>query len=258
MELHRARKALPSGSVFALAGLSMVVLGWPQGGSGSIGLLLLGALALLVGGGTLVGELRPFTFRIDTEGLTMRGTGVNRPVPWSEIDSVVLDQPIPGAAGHRSPSPRLLLVPAAGVDPGIRLPLRSPVDDRPALLLLDLARVREPVQQVREALARFAGDRFVDDRPTVETPDFAVGLRGYDIAAVHTVIRRAQRALDRGGEPDRQRARTELTAALGKLPVAGRGYDRRQVESYLDDLARKLVGRPEERPDVDEGAPSPG
>ncbi|MEH1015447.1 hypothetical protein V6U90_20325 [Micromonospora sp. CPCC 206060] len=46
----------------------------------------------------------------------------------------------------------------------------------------------------------------MDARPTVEIPDFTVARCGYDTAVIHTPIRRAQRALDQGGNLARQLA----------------------------------------------------
>ena len=84
---------------------------------GSIRRVLGCGLSLLLGGGLVAIGLRPFRFHIGVQGLTLRLAGINRLVPWAAIDAIVIEQPEPGRSS-RNPAPRLLLVPAEGVDLG--------------------------------------------------------------------------------------------------------------------------------------------
>ena len=62
----------------------------------------------------------------------------------------------PRPDGH----PRLVLVPVAGADIGVPAEYRNGVDGRPSVILVNTTDVREPVDQIRAALRRHAGDRY--------------------------------------------------------------------------------------------------
>ncbi|MFC4022127.1 hypothetical protein ACFOW4_29915 [Micromonospora sp. GCM10011542] len=236
MELRRSRGALVLPLVCVLAGV--VLLALPRDDAllrtlVAVGAILLGVVALLA-------ALRPFRFRIDADGLTVRRPGLRRQIPWAEVEALVLDRP-PARDGRPAP-PRLLLVPP----PGGPATARHPVDGRPAVELLDLDQVRQKPEQVAEALTRFAGNRFVDlparRRAAFPDPDFGVGLRGCRMDRVDELIRRGQDALLSGVDTERRTARAEIERAQAEgLPAAQRGYDRRQVDQALSALADALA-----------------
>lgn len=243
MELHRRRGGLVGG-VTLLVVVALGLLCLPI--DGPVSALL--AVALGVGGAVAGGVLifraaRPFQFRIGPDGLTMRGKGGTRTIPWADVEAVILDQPAPGSGNDR-PSPRLLLAAAAGADIGLPTTASSPAHEGGCAVLLDLDDVVESPDQVAEALTRYAGHRFVNALPSPADgsagSDFTFVLRGYDPAAVDEVIRAGREALS--SPPGDQRR----VAAAGRIKDAGfpivlRGYDRRQVDAVLDGLAAELA-----------------
>ncbi|GAB3140376.1 hypothetical protein GCM10027290_11090 [Micromonospora sonneratiae] len=62
-------------------------------------------------------------------------------------------------------------------------------------------------------------------------PDFTIVLRGYDIAQVDAVVRRAAEARVSGDPALRAAVLSELREV--SLPVKLRGYDRFQVDDHL-------------------------
>src|SRR5437879_7105825 len=94
MELRRTRRSLGIGVVVIAGGLLGLFCAWGAVNAGSTAFYAIcGALALGLGAVLVRDELRPFRFRIDEDGLTLR----DGPVPWSAIDRVVLDEPPPPA-----------------------------------------------------------------------------------------------------------------------------------------------------------------
>ena len=136
-------------------------------------------------------------------------------------------------------------MPAQGV-PRELVTARHPLDGRPAIELLVLDQVREQPEQVSAALARHAGDRFVDllalRRAAFEAPELTVGLRGYQMDRVDRLIRRGQDALMSGDASARQAARGEIERATSAgLPIAQRGYSTFQTDTVLDALVTALA-----------------
>ncbi|MER7330031.1 MULTISPECIES: hypothetical protein [unclassified Micromonospora] len=244
MELRKSRRLLVAGIVFLAFGV-LLLCAAAGSSSPSIVTWLLGGIAALMGGAFVVGELKPFRFHIGADGLTLRLAGLNRLVPWAEIDSIILDEPIPTPGGKKSASPSLLLVPAAGSTIDHPRTGRSPLDGRDALVLLDLDNVRQSADEVAAALARFGGGRFTDvrqlRRDRFDSPDFTIALRGYDPARVDELIRRGQDALISGVTSQRYAAKAELDKARATLPVAMRGYYTGQVDAFLEELSAALA-----------------
>lgn len=115
---------------------------------------------------------------------------------------------------------------------------------RPATELLDLGQAREDCDGIAAAPARYAGDRFRDDRGAAVRCDaeFGVGLRGYSSDVVDTLVGHARAALDSDDPARRRAAHDELAAARAQgLPVGPRGYDVRQVDAASDDLHAALA-----------------
>ncbi|MGC4761401.1 hypothetical protein ACLQ20_00895 [Micromonospora sp. DT46] len=245
MELRKSRRLLVASVLFLSLGVLVLLCGGAGGSSPSIGALVVGGLAALLGGVFVVSELKPFRFLIGAEGLTLRVAGLNRLVPWAEIDAIILDEPGPSLGGSKPTSPSLLLVPAAGSTIDRPLMGRSPIDDRVGLALLDLGDVRQSADEVAAALARFGGDRFTDvrrlRRERFDSPDFTIGLRGYDPARVDELIRRGQDALISGRTLQRYQVKAELDEARAALPRATRGYDSTQVDALLEELSAALA-----------------
>ncbi|MEU4773933.1 hypothetical protein [Micromonospora sp. NPDC023644] len=156
VELHRNRGALVLPLACVVGG--GVLLALP--GEHALLRRLVAVGAVLLGGGVLVGLLRPFRFVIDADGLTVRRPGLRRTIAWAEVAALALTRP-PARDGLSS-TPRLLLVPAPGALADLPTDARHPVDGRAAVELLDLARVREKSAEVAAALTRHVGDRFVD------------------------------------------------------------------------------------------------
>jgi DivIVA domain-containing protein len=258
VELRRSRRVLVGGAIFLASGVFVLLCVSAGGSSPSIGARIFGGLVVLMGGALVLHELRPFRFHIGVEGLTLRVAGINRLVPWAEIDVIILDQPPPKIGGNRSKSPSLLLVPAGST---IDRPLtgRSPVDGRPALALLDLDDVLQSPAEVAAALARFGGSRFTDmrerRRQRFDSPGFTVMLRGYDQARVDDLIRQGQEALISDRSVQRHKAKAELEAARTALPVGMRGYDCQQVDAFLEELSASLASIGEDEQDASSGKP---
>ncbi|MEV0807230.1 hypothetical protein [Micromonospora sp. NPDC050200] len=239
MELHRrpGRHLLPA--ICILAGIVLLTVG--DGGGLLRTLVALGGIAL--GVVVLVGALRPFRFVVDADGLTVRRPGLRRAIRWPELAAVVLDQPAPRSGVPAAP--RLLAVPATGAGIG-PLDARHPLDDRPAVELLDLAGIRESPEEIATALARYAGDRFLDARAlrrgAFPDPDLTLGLRGYRVDVVDALIRRGQEALASGDPTRRRTAGSEIAQARqAGLPVDLRGYGTLEVDQALDALAAALT-----------------
>jgi len=208
---------------------------------GSIRRVLGCGLSLLLGGGLVAIGLRPFRFHIGVQGLTLRLAGINRLVTWAAIDAIVIEQPEPGRSS-RNPAPRLLLVPAEGVDLGVPAPHRSPVDERACLELLTFNDVKESPEQVGQALAQYGGSRFADARPRRGQRSgsrFTLALRGYDTARVEELVRRGQAALRSASAAERAAVRGEIDSR--SIPIVTRGYDRTEVDAFLTALSSELA-----------------
>jgi hypothetical protein len=197
-------------------------------------------LGLLVGGVSVALGLQPFRFHIGAQGLTLRLplAGINGLVPWAAIDAIVIEQ----RRSSRKQAPRLLVVPAEGVDLGVPAPHRSPVDKRACLELLTFNDVKESPEQVGQALAQYGGSRFADARPRSGQDGgsgFTLALRGYDTARVDELVRRGQAALHSASATERLTVRGEIDSV--SLPIATRGYDRTQVDAFLTALSTELA-----------------
>jgi hypothetical protein len=246
VELRKSRRLLLAGAFSIVLGAFILLCGRADGAVRMTLKLLVGGSMVVTGGAFVVSELKPFRFHIGTDGLTLRLNGINRLVRWDEIDAVILDLTKPSLVGdNKHPYHHVLLVPADGVDLGIPLTHRSPVDDRPCLVLLDLRDVRDSPEQVAQALAQFGGGRFTDARrrraDRFGSPDFTVVLRGYDPARVDELIRRGRDALTSSSTLERHGVKAEIEGARGKLPIVARGYDRDQVDSFLSALSTELA-----------------
>ncbi|WP_018786738.1 hypothetical protein [Micromonospora sp. CNB394] len=184
----------------------------------------------------------------DDGGIAGGTTDLPRLLPWAEIEHLVLYQPPPVLAGKRMPSPLPLLVPAPGSTLDVPLTHRSPFDDRPCLLLLELHDVREKTDQVADALPRYGGSRFTDHRQLVRQPfdsaRFPVEALGYDRAAVDALVQKGREALRSEDFLGRLSAKAEVELALAELPLVAHGYDRVRVDAFLRDLPA-ASGRPE-------------
>lgn len=240
MELRKSRWSL----VTAALGLGCFVLLVPSSLDSPRRILyaVIAVFGLVMFVAGIARTLRPFQFRIGPDGLDVRSGKLRRLVGWHEIDAVVLVQQ-PTKPGTPTPDPRLLLVPAAGVDLGVPLTETSPVDDRPAVALLDLGQVREKPDAVAGAFAQHGGSRFVDLRAATVAgaPEFIVVLRGYDRPEVDAVVQRVVRALHRDTPADRADALAAVEQAT--FTVVVRGYDRAAVEAYLEQ-AKALLAEP--------------
>jgi hypothetical protein len=248
--------------IFLLLGVPILVaavlesLGelWDVSAPAWVGLVLLG---VVVG----VGALAMLLSRLDIgpEGVTVRlitlQPRVKGLVRWHAIDTIILDQPRLGRRsrdrGHERQPPRLLVVPADGVDLGVPATQLSPLDARACVLLVSFNQIRASPDQVAQALARYGGRKFVDARPQHSEPEaswagvprFDIGLRGYDPVRVDELIQRAHAALRSANPAERLAVRSALESASASLPLATRGYDRTQVDAYLTAISADLASR---------------
>jgi hypothetical protein len=167
MELHRPRPKFVGIAFFLMAGLFTIWAsrnGWQLRvlfvplGSGA--LLVVGLIAVLGALAGLASTFRPAPIKLDESGLRLRVAGINRFVPWASVDAVLLE-PCAGTLDNAG-APRLLLVPSAEADLGVVAEYQNKVDGRPAIILLSLDSLRESQDQVIQALATCAGQRFIN------------------------------------------------------------------------------------------------
>ncbi|MEU7758156.1 MULTISPECIES: hypothetical protein [Micromonospora] len=245
MDLHHRRAGLVIGVVMLPFGFCMVLSGLTGSTLRLVGGLIFGGLVMLVGAAGIVEAVRPFRFHINVDGLTVRTAGLNRLLPWAEIDHLVLDQQPPVLSDKRMPSPLLLLVPAATSALDVPLTHRSPLDDRPCLVLLEVHDVREKTDQVADALARYGGSRFTDHRQIVrqrfDSADFPIEARGYDRDAVDALVQKGREALRSEDHLLRLATKVQVEWALLELPLVAHGYYRARVDAFLRDLSAALA-----------------
>ncbi|WP_249714823.1 hypothetical protein [Rhizomonospora bruguierae] len=174
MTLHRRWSQLFTVALFLVGGPVMI---WSaQHGSqlrilfiplGSGALFAVGAIATVgaLWGLYVVSRGAPIT--LDEMGMFPRVSGINRFLPWAAVAAVILEPAAEGAG-----APRLVLVPAPGVDLGVKAEYRNQVDGRPGVVLLTVDAVRESPEQIVEAFTRYAGSRFVNGAApsTMEQP----------------------------------------------------------------------------------------
>ncbi|MCZ7429366.1 hypothetical protein O7607_26770 [Micromonospora sp. WMMA1949] len=234
MELRKTRQTLWSGLAIFAVGVAPLLYLTP---SSTVRWVLV-LLWLLAAGVFVAYQLRPFRFGIGTDGLDLRVAGLNRLVAWAEIDSVVLDQPLP-SGGRKQRAASVLLVPATASTIDRRLTGRSPLDGRPALVLIHLDQVRQPPGEVAAALAHFGGSRFTDARQQVphrhDAPGTPPDLDGLNVLA--ELMPRAQKALDSGDASQRQALKAEVDAALARRRPAAPAGD---GEPRLDDVLKAI------------------
>ena len=239
MELSRSRQTLWKGlTVFGVGVLPLLYLT----SASTVRWILLG-LWLVSAGVFVAYQLRPFRFRIGADGLDLRVAGINRLVARAEIDAVVLDQPLP-SAGRQQRAASVLLVPATAATIDRPLTGRSPVDGRPALVLLDLDQVQQPADEVAAALARFGASRFADARQRVPYRSDEPGMDALSLLAELTP--RVQKALDSGDAAQRQALKAEVDAALASLPEALAGSDQPRLDGVLKAMSDALAAEDED------------
>ncbi|MEV6519227.1 hypothetical protein AB0M37_25970 [Micromonospora chalcea] len=239
MELRKSRQTLWKGlTVFGVGVFPLLYLTSPS----TVRWILL-SLWLLSASVFVAYQLRPFRFRIGADGLDLRVAGLNRLVAWAEIEAIVLDQPLP-TAGRKQKAASVLLVPATAATIDRRLTGRSPVDGRPALVLLDLDQVQQPPGEVASALAHFGGSRFADVRQLApERPD-APDMDG--LSLLSDLMPRVQKALDTGDASQRQALKTEVDALLASLPETPAGRDQPRLDGVLTAMSEALAAEDED------------
>ena len=244
MELRRSRRVLVGGVVCAFIGLGMVLVGLVAGSASGLCFGIFGALFVVCGVVIVRQEREPFRFGIGAEGLMLGVAGIDRLVPWTAIEALVLDRPLPKLhdSGTRS-GPYLVLVAAEGSDLVSGWPERTLSDGRRGRLVLELDDVRQSREQVAEMLRIYGGDRFTDAlrerQSRIDGHEFSVVVQGYDAAVVDGLVRQAAVALGSGEYLKRIGARARIENA--SIPVVDRGYDRQQVEDALRAIAEQLA-----------------
>lgn len=249
MELRRSREQLVSAVLVTIAGLAMLLCETGGGITGRSAFFGTAAgLVALAGAAWAGSQVRPFRFGIGPEGLALRTRGINRLVPWAEIDAVILDQPRPkhGDRTNVLPSARLVLVPAAWSELAGRAVDDCVPDGRKGLVILELSGVKQSRDQISGALRNFSGGRFTDalreKQSRLVGPRFDLVEDGYVPEAVNKLIELAGDALASGQPGQRFGARLQIEGTT--IPVAGVGYDRTQVDSALRAIAAELAGLP--------------
>lgn len=237
MKLRRTRTGWGA-AIFLPIGVYMLLV-WSANGSWVS--LLLGSGVVVMGGIFLWLTVRPFRFFIGPDGLDIRSGRLKTLIPWTSIETVCLVQPLP-TASNEHPTATLQLVPVAGADLGLELSSSTP-DGRASAQILSFNDVRDKPDRVAGALAQFGGSRFTDARiartakPAV--PEFTIVLRGYDMDVVSDLITQAQQHLHSDRTADRAAFAVQLDSR--DIPVQFRGYDRGQVDAYLDGVATALT-----------------
>ncbi|RBJ02682.1 hypothetical protein DRA43_16460 [Micromonospora provocatoris] len=234
MELRRNRQALWSGLAIFVVGVAPLLYLTP---SSTVRWALVG-LWLLAAGVFVAYQLRPFRFRIGADGLDLRVAGLHRLVAWAEIEAVVLDQPLT-SGGRKQRAASVLLVPATASTIDRRLTGRSPVDGRPALVLLNLDQVQQPPGEVAAALAHFGGSRFTDARQ--RAPQRSGARPDLDaLSWLSDLTPRVQKALDSGDASQRQALRAEVDAALARLSEEPADSGRPRMDKLLKAMSDAL------------------
>lgn len=256
MELRRDRTLLVFGLFLFVTGAlvlgcieRLTVFGW-----------IFGLMTLLIGGGMVFAQRRPFTFHIGPDGLVVQITGFSRAVPWAEVDAIILDPQVPVVGEKHQISTFLLLVPAAGSTIGGPFDGRSPLDGRPALVLVDLVDVKQPVDEVASVLARYAGSRFTDvrqlRRARFDSPQFTLTPGGYEPAQVDELIQVGQLGLLSEQSRLRSDVKTFVDRIRAELPTSELGYDRTEVDSMLNELSTLIARLPDQAVPLDRHNPS--
>jgi len=76
--------------------------------------------------------------------------------------------------------------------------------------------------------------------PHTGSVTFNVVLRGYERPTVDVLVSEIERALALTDTPARAGAAADFEARGRELPVVRRGYDRSQVNAYLNEMVRHL------------------
>lgn len=210
--------------------------------TGSIIRMGIGGLSVLLGIAFIGYGMRPAGFKISADGLTLRMPGIKRPVGWSEIHALILEQPLRLPGTEHTPDPRLLLVPVAGSPLNDKLDQRSPLDQQPCREVLDVGDFKESADDIARALAQFGGERFIDARslPPYNGPDFPSVSGGHAPLEVQSLIRQAMMALASGSPQARWAAQQAIERRT--FTKAIRGYDPAQVDAYFHHLSTSLAG----------------
>ncbi|MEV6810582.1 hypothetical protein [Micromonospora sp. NPDC051296] len=204
---------------------------------------VLGGLWLLAAGAFVAYQLRPFRFHIGADGLDLRVAGLNRLVPWAEIETVILGQPLPSGGRKRKPA-SLLLVPAVASTIDRPLTGRSPIDDRPALVLVSLDHIQQPADEVAAALTRFGGSRFTDVRP--QPPESSAALPDPELLSrLADLTSRFHKAVESGEASQRLAVKAEVDAALARLPEVPAGSDQPRLDELLKSMS-EILGEEDE------------
>ncbi|MFJ5544145.1 hypothetical protein [Micromonospora chalcea] len=138
----------------------------------------------------------------------------------------------------------MLLVPATAATIDRRLTGRSPVDGRPALVLLDLDQVQQPADEVADALARFGAGRFADVRQLAPERPEAPDMDG--LSLLSDLMPQVQKALDSGDASQRQALKAEVDAVLASMPEAPAGRDQPRLDGVLKAMSEALAAEDED------------
>lgn len=163
MELHRKSKVWIQPLLFMLFSLFCVALpslaylvGW---------IIVVGQFILWIGGGicaiggayALFMAVRPFRFRIDEAGLSLRLSefkGMSSPISWERIEAIIMERTPDGGR-------RIVLVPTEDADIGVTPEYANKADGRPSVILVKLDDVKETPDQIASTLRAYAGTRFL-------------------------------------------------------------------------------------------------
>ncbi|MET8838298.1 hypothetical protein ABZV78_30950 [Micromonospora sp. NPDC004540] len=149
---------------------------------GWFGLFFCGAVVLFglaIGGSLVRHAVLPFRVDVDTQGWSVRTPKLNHHLRWDEIAAVVLAEAPATARQRAAASPRLLLVPAAGVSLGVPLTEESPVDGQAAVELFRLNEVDYEEGQLARNLAAMAGESFHNLCRKLNRPAGAIPLHRF-------------------------------------------------------------------------------
>ncbi|MGC4771638.1 hypothetical protein ACLQ25_22065 [Micromonospora sp. DT44] len=165
---------------------------------GWIGLLFCGAVVLfglVIAVAMLRHAVLPFRVDVDARGWSVRTPKLSRDLRWDEVTAVVLaDAPASARPGSPVAAPRLLLVPAAGVNLGVPLTEETGLGGQAAVELFQLSEVDYADELLLRDVAALAGDRFHNLCQQLTRPAGAIPLRRFSDEPDHF---RLMRWLDR-------------------------------------------------------------
>jgi hypothetical protein len=233
VELTRTRHRVAT-AVFLTAFALLLSCSWNERGAEALVPWSLYLISGIIGLTLLVRSLAPFRFHIGPDGLFLRGSGLNRLVRWHDFASLTL------LKGYFDDV--VVAVPGPGLELPEAIRDTNSEDEPYRYVILELKGIRENGLKVAEAMSRYGGGRFTDDRLYKITPEeFEVVPSGWRQKAVSAVVEKCLAALEADDAKTRLALIAEIEAARHAFPTARRGYLPEHVSLYLDTVLAELA-----------------